>query len=192
MNETTHREIKKLRKKMKKTSTNSTYEKTHKHLEQHTKGGGTNLKPIIGPRPKLHDTRLLVERKVFDVNLTGRLVDGGRFPLHQPVVPQGRLCGQRHLKVPVSTETEALGGLARYIEALGGLARYIEALGGLVRYIEAHGGLAMYTEAQGGLARHTETRGGLARPAIQRHEGGWPGTQRHEGGWPGIQRHEWF
>ncbi len=119
-------------------------------MKHHTKGGGggeTNLKPIIGPRPKLHDTRLLVERKVFDINLTGRLVDGGRFPLHQSVVPQGRLCGQCHLKVPVSTETEALGGLARYKEVLGGLARYKEGLGGLAKYTEEHGRLARYTEA---------------------------------------------
>jgi hypothetical protein len=66
---------------------------TQMRNKQNTWGGGTDLKPIIGPRTKLHDTGLLVEGKVFDVNLTGGLVDGGRFPLHQPVVPQRRLRG---------------------------------------------------------------------------------------------------
>ena len=50
-----------------------------------------NLKPIIGPGPKLHDAGLLIEGKIFDVNLARRFVDGGRFPLYQPVVPQGCL-----------------------------------------------------------------------------------------------------
>jgi hypothetical protein len=66
--------------------------------------GSTHLKPIIGPGSEFHDTRLFVERKVFDVNLTGRLVNCRWFPLHQPVPPEGGLGGEGHLKVSIGTE----------------------------------------------------------------------------------------
>ena len=63
-----------------------------------------NLKPIIGPGPKLHDTGLFVEGKILDVDLAGRFVDGRGLPLHQPVVPQGRLRCQCYLKITVRAE----------------------------------------------------------------------------------------
>ncbi len=64
----------------------------------------THLKPIIGPGSEFHDTRLFVEGKVFDVNLTGRLVNCRWFPFHQTVPPEGGLGGEGHLKVSIGTE----------------------------------------------------------------------------------------
>ena len=61
------------------------------------------LESIVGPAAELHDAGLLVEGEVLHVHLAGGVVDGGRLPLHPPLVVQGRLCGQRHLKVPVRT-----------------------------------------------------------------------------------------
>jgi hypothetical protein len=46
-----------------------------------------DLEPIIGPRAEFHDTGLFVERKIFNVYLTGRLVYGRRFPFYQAVPP---------------------------------------------------------------------------------------------------------
>lgn len=66
--------------------------------------GSTHLKPIIGPGSEFHDTRLFVEGKVFDVNLTGRLVNCRWFPFHQTVPPEGGLGGEGHLKVSIGTE----------------------------------------------------------------------------------------
>jgi hypothetical protein len=64
----------------------------------------THLKPVIGPGPEFHDTCLLVEGKVLNVDLTGRLVNGGRLPLYQPVPPQGGLRGQGHFKITIGAE----------------------------------------------------------------------------------------
>ena len=61
------------------------------------------LESIVGPAAELHDAGLLVEGEVLHVHLAGGVVDGGRLPLHPPLVVQGRLRGQRHLKVPVRT-----------------------------------------------------------------------------------------
>ncbi len=71
-----------------------------------------DLESVIGPRAHLKDAALRVIREVLDVDEAGRLVDGGRAPLHQPVEPQRRLCHQRHLVVPVgaATNTYALAG----------------------------------------------------------------------------------
>ena len=72
--------------------------------------GSTHLKPIIGPGTEFHDTCLFVEGKIFDVNLTGRLVNCRRLPLHQPVPPEGGLGGEGHLKVSIGTEMfQAMG-----------------------------------------------------------------------------------
>ena len=46
-----------------------------------------DLEPIIGPRAEFHDTCLLIKRKIFNIYFTGRLVNGRRFPLYQPVPP---------------------------------------------------------------------------------------------------------
>ena len=48
----------------------------------------TNLEAVISPTTKFHDTGLLIERKIFDVNFTGRLVNGWWFPFHQTIPPQ--------------------------------------------------------------------------------------------------------
>ena len=61
------------------------------------------LETVIRPAAKLHDTGLLVEWEVLDVNLARRLVDGGRLPLDEAVVPQGRLGRQGHLEIAVRT-----------------------------------------------------------------------------------------
>lgn len=60
-----------------------------------------DLVAVVGPAAKLHDARLLVEREVLHVHLAGRVVDGGRPPLHQARVEQRRLRRQRHLEVAV-------------------------------------------------------------------------------------------
>ena len=44
---------------------------------------------------------MLVERKVLDVDLAGRLVDGRGLPLHQAVEPERRLRRESHLEVAV-------------------------------------------------------------------------------------------
>ena len=63
-----------------------------------------DLEAIVGPRAKFHDTCLFVEGEILDVHLTGAVVDGGGFPLHQALAVQRRLGGQRHLEVAVSTD----------------------------------------------------------------------------------------
>ena len=60
-------------------------EKTTQHSNR------SNLEPIVCPRPKLHHASLFVEGKIFDVDLARGFIDGRRFPLDQPVVPQGCL-----------------------------------------------------------------------------------------------------
>ena len=62
------------------------------------------LKTIVSPAAELHDASLLVERKVLDVHLAGRVVDGRRLPLHFARGHQGGLCGQRDLEVAVGAE----------------------------------------------------------------------------------------
>ncbi len=60
-----------------------------------------NLKTIVCPGPEFHDTGLLVEGKVFDVDLARRLVNGWRLPLHQTVPPKGSLRSQGHLEIAI-------------------------------------------------------------------------------------------
>lgn len=40
----------------------------------------TYVVPVVSPRAELHEAGLFVEREVFYVDLTKRLVDGRRFP----------------------------------------------------------------------------------------------------------------
>jgi hypothetical protein len=63
--------------------------------------GVSNLKAVVRPGAELHDAGLLFEGEVLDVDLAGRLVDGGRPPLHAARVVQRRLRRQRHLEVAV-------------------------------------------------------------------------------------------
>ena len=65
------------------------------------------LEAVVGPATELHDAGLLVEREILDVHLTGRMINGRRFPLNQSGVEQGGLRGQRHFKVTISTERKS-------------------------------------------------------------------------------------
>ena len=47
--------------------------------------GEVEFEPVIGPRPKLELARLLVERKVRDVDGAGASVDGRGDPEDRPV-----------------------------------------------------------------------------------------------------------
>lgn len=51
-------------------------------------GGGRDedLVARIGPRSEFEETRLYVQREIFNVNVTGRLVGGRWLPSHQSVV----------------------------------------------------------------------------------------------------------
>ena len=66
------------------------------------------LKSIISPASKLHDASLLIERKILNIHLTGRMVDGWRLPFNQTIVVKSCLCSERHLKITVSTKKEGL------------------------------------------------------------------------------------
>ncbi len=74
-----------------------------------TVGRLSDLETVVRPAAKLHDARLLIEGEVLDVDDAGGLVDGGRLPLHQAVVPQCRLGRQSHLKVAVGAGKEKKG-----------------------------------------------------------------------------------
>lgn len=63
-----------------------------------------NLKAVVSPRSEFHDTGLLVEWKILDVDFAGRLVDSRWFPIHSACVIQRCLCGKGHLKVTISAE----------------------------------------------------------------------------------------
>ena len=63
-----------------------------------------NLKSIIGPAAKLHDTGLLIEWEILDVHLTGAVVDGRRFPGYISSVIESCLGCQCYFKVSISTE----------------------------------------------------------------------------------------
>ena len=64
------------------------------------------LKSIISPASKLHDTSLLIKRKILNIHLTGRMVDGWRLPFNQTIVVKSCLCCERHLKITISTKKE--------------------------------------------------------------------------------------
>lgn len=59
------------------------------------------LEAVVSPRAKLHDARLLVERKVFYVDLTRGFVYGRWLPFDPPCVIQRRLRCQRYLEITV-------------------------------------------------------------------------------------------
>lgn len=61
------------------------------------------LEAVVSPRAELHDARLLVERKVFYVDLARGLVYGRWLPFDPPRVIQRRLRCQRHLEITVGT-----------------------------------------------------------------------------------------
>lgn len=63
--------------------------------------GGSHLEAVVSPRAELHHARLFVERKIFDVDLAGRLVNRRRLPLDPTRVVQSRLRRQRHLEIAV-------------------------------------------------------------------------------------------
>ena len=71
----------------------------------------THLKPVIGPGPEFHDTGLLVEGEILDVDLAGRLVDGRGLPLYKAVPPQGGLGGKGHFKIAIGAERAKPGTL---------------------------------------------------------------------------------
>lgn len=60
------------------------------------------LEAVVSPRAKLHDARLLVERKVFYVDLARGFVYGRWLPFDPPCVIQRRLRCQRYLEITVS------------------------------------------------------------------------------------------
>ena len=65
-----------------------------------------HLEAVICPAAELHDAGLLVEGEVLHVHLTAGVVDGGGLPFHKALVVQRRLGCQRHLEIPVRTESE--------------------------------------------------------------------------------------
>ena len=64
----------------------------------------SHLKAIVGPAAKLHNTRLLIKGEILDIHLTGTVVDGWGFPLHQPVVKESSFGCQGHFKVSISAD----------------------------------------------------------------------------------------
>lgn len=61
----------------------------------------SHLEAVVSPRAEFHYARLLVERKIFDVNLAGRLINRRRFPLDSTRVVESCLRRQRHLEITV-------------------------------------------------------------------------------------------
>lgn len=65
------------------------------------------LVTVVRPRSKLHETFLLIERKVLDIDLTGALVDSRRIPDNSPIVVNDRLGVQDdYFVVAVSTVSQ--------------------------------------------------------------------------------------
>lgn len=63
--------------------------------------GDSHLEAVVSPRAEFHHARLLVEGKIFDVDLAGRLINRRRLPLDPTRIVEGRLRRQRHLEVTV-------------------------------------------------------------------------------------------
>jgi hypothetical protein len=56
----------------------------------------------VRPRPEFEKTGLYIQREIFNVNVTGRLVGGRRLPRHQAVVVHYGFRVQFQLVVTVS------------------------------------------------------------------------------------------
>ena len=63
------------------------------------------LESVIRPATKFQDAGLFVKGKIFDVNFTRGLVNGGRLPLDEPLVIDGGFRRQGYLEVAVRAET---------------------------------------------------------------------------------------
>lgn len=63
----------------------------------------TYLKTVVRPAAKLHYARLLIERKVLDVDFARTLVDGRRPPVHASRIVERCLGGERHFEIAVRT-----------------------------------------------------------------------------------------
>lgn len=61
----------------------------------------TNLKTIVSPATKFEYASLLIEGKIFDVDLARRFVDRRRFPFDQTLVVDGRFGCQCHFEVTI-------------------------------------------------------------------------------------------
>lgn len=59
------------------------------------------LEAVVSPRAELHYACLFVERKIFDVDLAGRLINRRRLPFDSTRVIKSRLRRQRYLEVTV-------------------------------------------------------------------------------------------
>lgn len=64
---------------------------------------GLYLIPVVSPGAKFHETFLLVEGKVLDIDLACALVNGGRVPNNAPVIVNDGLGHNDHFVVAVST-----------------------------------------------------------------------------------------
>lgn len=61
---------------------------------------------IVGPGSELHETCLLVEGKVLDINFAEGFVNGGRFPHHFARVMKNCFCHYCHFIVAIGAEME--------------------------------------------------------------------------------------
>lgn len=64
------------------------------------------LKTVVGPTTKFEDARLLIERKIFDVDFARALVNSRRLPLDEALMVDGGLGRQGHLEIPVRAVRE--------------------------------------------------------------------------------------
>jgi len=56
---------------------------------------------VVGPGAELHETCLLIEGKVFDINFAKGFVNGGRFPHHFARVMKNCFCHYCHFIVAI-------------------------------------------------------------------------------------------
>lgn len=103
-------------------------------------GGETYLEAVVCPATELKDASLFIEGEVFDVDLTGRLVDGRWFPLNEALVVDGSFGCQCHFEVTIGagkwngnkhgagrdvTDWGGLGGAKIYAAVLSGAHSHI-------------------------------------------------------------------
>lgn len=79
------------------------------------------LEAVIGPRTKLENAGLLVEREVLDVNFTGGFIYCRWLPFDQSLMVDCGLGGQGHLEVSVRAASEHISGSGR----CGGRAYFV-------------------------------------------------------------------